>query len=198
MTGEYEGGFKVWESTRDLLHLLGLGREFDHNRLDGKNVLDLGCGSGILGVACLILSPSATVTFHDYNEEVVDYFTLANILLNLKNQGMAVQEVKRQVSSRVTLSSGDWSNFHPSESFDLILSSETIYNQDYYPKLVSVIERCLSPSLGEKKENLNNVNKEATNAVALIAAKTYYFGVGGGTRSLKTLSLNPHPNCNRL
>lgn len=62
---QYEGGLKVWECTFDLVKYL--------STLDftGKSVLDLGCGSGLAGIVCL-LKGSALVDFHDF----VIYFLL--------------------------------------------------------------------------------------------------------------------------
>lgn len=42
----YEGGFKVWECTIDLLNYLNKNN-FDFN---GKTIMDLGCGHGLLGI----------------------------------------------------------------------------------------------------------------------------------------------------
>lgn len=170
ISGHYEGGFKVWESTKDLLQLLTV----DTSVIQGKDVLDLGCGSGLLGIACL-LSGARSVTFHDYNPDVVKYFTLGNVLMNLQFNDTAlgltdVNQLQEFVNIRVKVCSGDWRDFHPQDSFDVILSSETIYNQDYYGSLLRVIQDSL------KQDNCSH---------ALIAAKTYYFGVGGGTRSFE-------------
>lgn len=56
----YEGGLKVWECTFDLISFLkDKSLEFQD-----KHVLDLGCGTGILGIyACL---NNANVVFQDY------------------------------------------------------------------------------------------------------------------------------------
>ncbi len=48
--------------------------------------------------------------------------------------------------------------------FDLILTSETIYNRDNYEKLVKVFKCGLSET-----------------GVVYIASKCHYFGLGGGT-----------------
>ena len=44
----------------------------------------------------------------------------------------------------------------------MILTSETIYNVEYYPRLVELLERAL-----------------AQNGIILLAAKSHYFGCGG-------------------
>eukprot|EP00198_Chlamydomonas_reinhardtii_P005030 XP_001694366.1 predicted protein [Chlamydomonas reinhardtii] len=55
--------------------------------------------------------------------------------------------------------------------YDLILSSETIYSVPAQERLLECIKRLLQPPHG----------------VALVAAKRYYFGVGGGSKSFKEL-----------
>ncbi|GIL52233.1 hypothetical protein Vafri_8151 [Volvox africanus] len=55
--------------------------------------------------------------------------------------------------------------------YDLILSSETIYSVPAQERLLECIKQLLQPPHG----------------VALIAAKRYYFGVGGGTKSFRNL-----------
>lgn len=54
--GVYEGGFTLWECTTDMLQYL------DNVNMEGKRVIDVGCGLGILGVKCLKLGASK-VTF---------------------------------------------------------------------------------------------------------------------------------------
>lgn len=52
--------------------------------------------------------------------------------------------------------------------FDLILTAESIYNPASVPQLLAAFNSCLSPA-----------------GVILLAAKSYYFGVGGGVASFK-------------
>ncbi|XP_056640563.1 histidine protein methyltransferase 1 homolog [Diorhabda sublineata] len=148
----YEGGLKIWECTYDLLDY------FIHNRTDFKEklVLDLGCGSGILGIFTLLNGSKSW--FQDYNIEVLQNITVPNVLLNCEE----TEDSK--------FFSGDWDSFvtlveerYPNEKFDYILTSETIYNKNYYAKLHLVFEKLL------KKDG-----------VVFLAAKSYYFGVGGG------------------
>ena len=69
---------------------------------------------------------------------------------------------------------GDWQTLpaaiaakdaHTSPRYDLILTSETLYNPNAYAKLLHVFESTLSFPDG----------------VALVASKRYYFGCGGST-----------------
>ena len=63
--GVYEGGFKVWECSIDLVELLVR----DKVEFSGKKVIELGCGHGLPGIHAL--QEGATVDFQDYNAEVL-------------------------------------------------------------------------------------------------------------------------------
>lgn len=56
------GGLKIWECTNDLIEY------FVENENEGQmkdlNVLDLGCGAGILGIYAFL--SGSVVTFQDY------------------------------------------------------------------------------------------------------------------------------------
>ena len=164
--GIYEGGFKVWECTQDVLEML------TQNELTakGKRVLDVGCGSGLLGIKCL-LDGAQHVTLQDYNSQVIELCTLANLMLNLK-LAFAETELEELVEKwkvKCQLVACDWETFHFTENrFDLILSSETIYNEENYGKLLHLFKRCL-----------------AKDGKVIIACKSHYFGVGGGSESFQ-------------
>ncbi|XP_018015180.1 histidine protein methyltransferase 1 homolog [Hyalella azteca] len=74
----YEGGLKIWECTWDLLHYLA---ESSDILWQGKRVLELGCGAGILGIYAVL--QGASVTLQDYNEDVIEHITAPNVLYNV-------------------------------------------------------------------------------------------------------------------
>ncbi len=162
--GVYEGGMKIWECSRDLTEYLG-SRE-DMADLRRRQVLELGCGAGLPGLHCL--AASANVDFQDYNDDVLERLTMPNVLLNAPEggDGDAVPETR--------FFSGDWSRLGAADglleegAYDLILTSETIYSLDSQQALLTVLSRCLKE--GGK---------------VLLAAKTHYFGVGGGLRQFE-------------
>lgn len=177
ITGVYEGGLKIWECTFDLLAYFTKAQV----KFAGKKVLDLGCGSGLLGVTAL-KAGAREIHFQDYNSLVIDEVTLPNVVANStleeeendENEPDAKRCRKSKVAQELCkcrFFSGEWSEFCKlvlsSEKlfvkYDLILTSETIYNPDYYSALHQAFHRLL----GE-------------NGRVLLASKAHYFGVGGG------------------
>lgn len=100
------------------------------------------------------------------NKDVLEYITYANILLNLDEE-LTETEKLEYLDKKTSLYSGDWSHFtdltKESEKYDVILTSETIYNIDNQQKLLDTFASRLKPE-----------------GIVLVAAKSYYFGVGGG------------------
>ena len=108
------------------------------------------------------------VWFSDYNGDVIDEVTIPNALLNKNSNSVA------------RYFCGDWESLEKNilsqevkdetQKFDLILTSETIYNIENQQKLISIFK------------NFTKVEGEV-----LIAAKSYYFGVGGGLKQFGNL-----------
>ncbi|XP_030831802.1 histidine protein methyltransferase 1 homolog [Strongylocentrotus purpuratus] len=155
----YEGGLKVWECSLDLVQYL---QDLDPISFSGQTILELGCGAGLPGIYTLM--KGATVHFQDYNEEVLELLTIPNVQLN------TIPEVYKE---KCHFLAGDWSLvqdllMQEGTRYDVILTSETIYSLDSQPRLYNIIRSLLKP-----------------NGKVFLAAKTHYFGVGGGTRQFE-------------
>ncbi|NWU64796.1 MET18 methyltransferase, partial [Pterocles burchelli] len=182
--GVYEGGLKIWECTFDLMDYFAEAEI----QFTNKTVLDLGCGAGLLGITAL-RGKAEKVHFQDYNSIVIDEITLPNVVANCIKAGnrMGSGDNKKtskppskkprkaerlpDVLTKCRFFSGEWSEVSqlllssnkPFSKYDVILTSETIYNPDYY----SALHDTLAQLLGK-------------NGRVYLASKSHYFGVGGG------------------
>lgn len=166
--GQYEGGLKVWECTFDLGELMA-EKEDVTKLFKSATILDLGCGSGILGILAAKLG-AEKVVFQDYNKDVIEKVTMKNFSINCCGEESEEGTSSSSSSSKVIEAQfycGDWGSFVEKNDtrFDVILTAETIYSTNSYDKLIRLFKNKLKPD-----------------GVVLLAAKTYYFGVGGGLR----------------
>ncbi|NXP27903.1 MET18 methyltransferase, partial [Scytalopus superciliaris] len=176
--GVYEGGLKIWECTFDLMDYFSEAKiEFSN-----KTVLDLGCGAGLLGIVAL-KGKAERVHFQDYNSTVIEEITLPNVVANCINEGSSRKASKPPAKrpkkgegspdalTKCRFFSGEWSEVSQLLSssnklfskYDIILTSETIYNPDYYSALHDTLAQLLDK-----------------NGHVYLASKVHYFGVGGG------------------
>ncbi|XP_033104153.1 histidine protein methyltransferase 1 homolog [Anneissia japonica] len=163
ISGVYEGGLKVWECCLDLANYLA----HESTLWSKLDVLELGCGAGIPGVYLMV--KGAVVHFQDYNTEVLERLTVPNVIMN---QQVKKKDDEKKLGHTCRYFAGDWSDMTSvlmtngiQNKYDVILTSETIYNVNYYDRLHTLLQASLKPS-----------------GCVYVAAKTHYFGVGGGTR----------------
>ena len=153
---------KIWECSIDLVTYLST----IVNDLQGKKVMELGCGAALPGIFCLKSGLITHLHLQDFNPEVIDHITKPNVTLNQNSK-------QNSPCVETRFFSGDWSDFLAklsleSVKYDLILTSETIYEENNYHKLISIFDQLLAP-----------------NGSILLAAKIHYFGVGGGLRAFE-------------
>ncbi|KAL8240213.1 hypothetical protein R6Q59_013568 [Mikania micrantha] len=178
--GKYEGGLKLWEGSLDLVKTLRSEVESNNLSLIGLNILELGCGHGLPGIFSCLQGASA-VHFQDFNSEVLERLTIPNVVANLP-----VKSQSRSADAEVRFFAGDWSKVHQilpnlqtkehlgssaSIGYDIILMAETVYSISTLPSLYELIKKCMRHPHG----------------VVYMAAKKYYFGVGGGSRRFISL-----------
>lgn len=138
--------------------------------------MDLGCGTGLLGITLARLAPGPSrVVFQDLNRDVLENSTLPNAIVNgllttSGNDGTLKLEFLfgswRALGGRRR--SGEEGLPFPAE-FDLIVASEVLYYEEEYDNLIRLLERWMRKPGG----------------VALVAGKRHYFGEGlnGGVHS---------------
>ncbi|KAH6568197.1 hypothetical protein BASA61_006851 [Batrachochytrium salamandrivorans] len=175
ITGVYEGGLKTWECSIDLVEYLE--QTYGQQRMSNLRILELGCGSALPGIYCLRLG--AHVDFQDYNEPVIHMITIPNILLNTSSQptpdlispeGTFETELVYDPATTPSLFfSGDWGNMlelmqnaNLLHQYDIVLTSESIYEAKCQKDLFSLIKGVVRPG-----------------GIALVAAKSVYFGCSG-------------------
>ena len=109
--GVYEGGIKTWECSIDLVRYL----QSISNDIDGKRILEIGCGSALPGLFCIRVG--GVVDFQDYNESVLGLVTIPNIALNTSHMPSQVEmDGQFEVNVKYNLEemnkyqyfSGDW------------------------------------------------------------------------------------------
>ncbi|XP_035519477.1 histidine protein methyltransferase 1 homolog isoform X1 [Morone saxatilis] len=88
----------------------------------------------------------------------------------------AVDLSQQPLLAKCRFFSGDWSTFlalvkkeDPQPKYDIIFTSETIYNTAYYPTLHETLHKLLAPG-----------------GLVYLATKSHYFGVGGGLHLFET------------
>ncbi|KAJ3288186.1 Histidine protein methyltransferase 1 [Borealophlyctis nickersoniae] len=156
--GVYEGGLKTWECSIDLVNFLA---ELDPSSLAGKRIMELGCGSALPGIFCLM--QGAAVDFQDYNDDVIQLVTIPNVLLNttlsssqvnIDSSGMFDAQIHFKDLDTIPARywSGDWgrlttefSQITHTDKYDIILTSESIYAAEAHDRLLTLIKTIIKP-----------------------------------------------------
>ncbi|KAI8965279.1 hypothetical protein F5Y11DRAFT_313525 [Daldinia sp. FL1419] len=89
-TGVYEGGFKSWESSVDLVKVLSLSKSFLSDTDTAPRLIELGCGTALPSLALFQWSLSLrisdkntlSIVLADYNSTVLQLVTLPNFILS--------------------------------------------------------------------------------------------------------------------
>ncbi|KAF9226226.1 hypothetical protein BS17DRAFT_697770 [Gyrodon lividus] len=204
----YEGGLKTWECSLDLANYLNSTGHGSNTK--PTRILELGCGTAVPTLYILheIFSsqPAGETETHihlqDYNASVLQLITIPNVVLAWYSSPAAEEyrnsESYESVDSELNITpqlfsafktslqnhgihlrffSGSWDTFDLNSTggrYNLVLTSETIYHPKSLLGLIRVMrDACVAPSWG-------NVGEEVHQYLCLVAAKTVYFGVGGG------------------
>ncbi|GAM25126.1 hypothetical protein SAMD00019534_083010 [Acytostelium subglobosum LB1] len=132
-------------------------------QLRDKRILEIGCGHALPLIYCL--QRGAHSTFQDYNHEVIKTLTIPNVIVN-SNAAIQTLHQPRFIS-------GDWKHVNQllkDEKFDIILASDTLYSIQSFRKQIDLINDHLD-----------------SGGICLMAAKSFYFGVGGSMFEFKQL-----------
>ncbi|KAL5621546.1 hypothetical protein BROUX41_006446 [Berkeleyomyces rouxiae] len=218
-TGVYEGGFKSWESSVDLIKVLAGDRYGIVGPGKGKahRVIELGCGTALPSLAIFqqalqrftaaapdVPPKPLTLIVADYNPSVMQLVTLPNFILtwalarreaepaleeafSIEDEVELLDEVKTAfkktlADAKISLVflSGGWS-----PAFVDLLYNQAPLNSTApacgLPTLLLGAETIYSPFAlrAFAATQFSILKKESQSALALVAAKRHYFGVGG-------------------
>lgn len=118
---------EVWPSAQALTGFVLKNK----NLFNNKNVLELGCGIGLVGIAATLAG--ANVLFSDYEKEALE-FTKRNYFLNFKKH-----------ANTVLL---DWRKPNLNKSFEIILAADILYEKRFLNPVYKTIQR-LNSANGE-------------------------------------------------
>ncbi len=99
----------------------------NENEIKNKQILELGCGLGLVGITASYCG--GDVLFTDYEPMALE-FTQSNFMRNF-NRPAAVQYM-------------DWRNPHTDKSFDVILAADVLYEKRWLEPVINVIQECLN------------------------------------------------------
>ncbi|XP_074501841.1 histidine protein methyltransferase 1 homolog [Sebastes fasciatus] len=209
ISGVYEGGLKVWECTYDLLELI----EKDGETFEGKAVLDLGCGAGLLGILALRRG-ARQVHFQDYNSTVIEQLTVPNVIVNCQEDDEVDSEddtegrgkgktdgFKKKVEEKQEVKDGSPSpkkrasdpSQHPLLAKCRFFSGDwstflaLLKKEDPQPKydIIFTAETIYNTAYYPAlHETLHKLL--APHGLVYLATKSHYFGVGGGLHLFET------------
>jgi hypothetical protein len=192
----------------DVINELSWLKSFFRDSLNDSHtfsIFEIGCGHALptLSVVKLIedllsaesesQSPKIVVYLQDFNEKIVKNVTFENA-----RKFLETSKLKDRIEFKFVY--GDWkqiiqNNLVPSNFFNLILTSETIYNSANYKSLLKMFQKCLKKVVNDTKiaETVENINKKpklesSNNGIVLLSAKTYYFGCGGNLLEFSKLA----------
>ena len=100
-----------------------------NDKFKGLNVLELGAGCGVPGIACSVYGNPRLCSITDLNEETVD---------NLKYN---IEQNKYKENTKVEGFVMDWSKKEtwPTEKVDVLIGADLVYSKDIVPLITNVI-----------------------------------------------------------
>ncbi|RLB17697.1 MAG: methyltransferase [Deltaproteobacteria bacterium] len=148
---------KIWEPSVVLAdHLASLTPN------GGKNLLEIGCGLGLVGIVAAAFGHKVTMT--EQNSDALN-FARANALTNLSPSSPPI-DIRRL----------DWNHPDLDDMFDLIVGSEVVYSQKDYDPLFRLFKKLLKSDgeiiLAESfRESSFNFFKEMSHSFEVKAQK---------------------------
>ncbi|CAF1345387.1 unnamed protein product [Rotaria magnacalcarata] len=128
------------------------------DRLGNKRIIELGAGSGLLGLALLKSSDKIlSYTFTDYSSMILNLLR-QNVLLNFSEDD--------ELNERVKVEELDWNQYSADESnrdcCDVILATDVVYDPSVIENLVKVLKILLENNKQSSAYVANAIRNEST------------------------------------
>jgi predicted nicotinamide N-methyase len=120
---------EIWASSIALAEWIS-----EHAPGPGKEVLELGCGLGLPGIAAA--ATGARVTMTDYEDDAL-LFSRCNALENLD---------KQTVDARMRFVNLDWRDPNINHRYPLILGADIVYERKNFSALIALLRTTLAPT----------------------------------------------------
>ncbi len=117
-------GLLLWESAIALANMIAAHPE----AIQGKQILELGCGVGLSGVVAQALGGIITQTDHEPRA------------LRLSAHNAAANDV-----GGISQFQADWRDWQHAAQYDLILGADIVYERAVHPLLAAIFARSLAP-----------------------------------------------------
>lgn len=127
-------GLSTWDGALALCEWTVQNRE----TFAAKRVLELGCGTGLVGIVTAMTTAAAAVTLTDFDPTVLEV-AAANLALNVPHN--ADHSVKKLDWFNIASESEGWIG-----AVDMIVASDVVYDPDLVPPLVEVLLAALQPT----------------------------------------------------
>ncbi|XP_030205945.1 protein N-lysine methyltransferase METTL21A isoform X4 [Gadus morhua] len=125
----------VWDAvsyTRAVV--LALYLELAPVELRGRPVIELGAGTGLVGIVAALLGARVTITDREPALELLSANVRANVPADLRPGSAEVSE----------LSWGSGLERYPAGGFDLVLGADIVYLEDTFPALLATLDHLCS------------------------------------------------------
>ncbi|XP_007228982.2 protein N-lysine methyltransferase METTL21A [Astyanax mexicanus] len=123
----------VWDAAVVLCMYLELG----HVDLKGKTVIELGAGTGLVGIVAALLGANVTITDR---KPALDFLS-SNVNENVPPELQGAVQVSE-------LTWGEGLEHYPSGSYDLILGADIVYLEETFPALLKTLDHLSSENTG--------------------------------------------------
>jgi len=215
ISGQYEGGLKVWECSLDLCHYLSeqiSTIEYNHHQNTIENetssfyletykkalspsgyTLELGCGHGLPGCLMAREGDDNKILFSDYNHFVLEQVTFPNVILNINHANK-----QTSITNRIAMMGGDWIDLSnqiykqtalDTSQKDHSLDEQTMVSIELPPNgrfdLILAAETTYTEAAARDTAILLGKHLNINTGIGLISMKRYYFGVGGGVDAFR-------------